>query len=492
MIQGFHMPRPNIICFVTDQHHANHLSCAGNPDVKTPNLDRLAADGLLFTKSYVANPVCSPNRACMFTGQYPKSHGLRENGNSLVPGSLTLPGVLADNGYQTFSSGKLHLAPFGMQADRDVPGYEKAESNEYWNREGSNPMVLPYHGLQDVFFVGGHGHYNFGHHKRELQQKHPGVWEGYTREGAREQCAVPEEVWCAGLNQEYHYNTAIADKTIEFLKARHEEQPFFIWCSFPDPHHPFSPPAPWFDMYDADTIHFDPIPDEGNEGFPEKLASYRSKAKANPDAIRDVIAKNYGMISMVDHNIGRVIEELEEQNLVDNTIIVFFADHGDYMGDHGLLRKALMPYDAEWRVPTIWRIPGQKRTGTTTAMHSTVDLMPTLLDLAGLEIPGEVQGVSQKSVLDGESESARQVAYAEFDTTGSYERVRFIRTDGWMLAYFFGCEFGMMYNMENAPLQQNNVFEHPDYRAKRDELMMTLLKETAAADPWKPEKRCHA
>ena len=125
-------------------------------------------------------------------------------------------------------------------------------------------------------------------------------------------------------------------------------------------------------------------------------------------------------------------------------------------------------------------------------MHSTVDLMPTLLDLAGLEVPGEVQGVSQKSVLDGGSEGARHTAYAEFDTTASAERVRFSRTDEWMLAYFFECEFGMMYNMESDPLQQNNIFEHPDYRAKRNELMMTLLKETAAADPWKPEKRCHA
>lgn len=468
------------------------MGCAGNPDVKTPNLDKLAADGLLFSKSYVANPVCSPNRACMFTGQYPKSHGLRENGNTLVPGSMTLPGVLGNSGYQTFSSGKLHLAPFGMGADKDIPDYEKAESNEYWNREGSSPMSLPYHGLQDVFFVGGHGHYNFGHHKRELQKRHPGVWEGYTRAGAREENSVHEEVWCAGLDEKLHYNTAIADEAIRFLRERDGEKPFFIWCSFPDPHHPFSPPAPWFDMYDPETIRFEPVPDEGGGGFPERLKEYREGRRAQPEAIREVIARNYGMISMVDHNVGRVIEELEEQNLMEDTIIVFFADHGDYMGDHGLLRKALLPYDAEWRVPTIWRIPGQKRTGKTEALHSTVDLMPTLLDLAGVAIPREVQGVSQRSVLAGDEECAREIAYAEFDSTGYDARVRFIRTDRWMLAYFFNMEFGMMYDMENDPLQQSNLFESPEHRAKRDELMLKLLKETAAADPWKPEKRCHA
>ncbi len=482
----------NILCLVTDQHHPDHLGCAGNPDLKTPNIDKLADEGLMFTKSYTANPVCGPNRACMFTGQYPKSHGLRENGNSLPPDSVTLPKVLAAAGYQTFSSGKLHLAPFGIEADRDVPDYEKCESTEYWNRDGTAPMPLPYHGLQEVFYVGGHGHYNFGHHRRELEEKHPGMWKGYTREEARESNYVAEEVFCASVPEQLHYNSAIADKTIEFLKKRDEDKPFFIWCSFPDPHHPFSPPAPWFDMYDPEAIAFEPAPDEGDEIFPGKLRQFRKRHMPEPGALREVVAKTYGMISMVDHNIGRVVSELEDRGLKEDTVIVFLSDHGDYMGDHGMLRKALIPYDGEWRVPTVWRIPGRKNRGKTEALHSTVDLMPTLLDLAGVDIPAEVQGVSQKPVLTGEKKTVRTAAYAEFDDASSDERVRFIRSGKWMLAYFFNCEFGMMYDMDKDPNQQVNLFENPAYREKRNELTKELLKQTAAADPWKPEKRCHA
>ena len=126
------MKKYNIICFVTDQHRADHLGCYGNPDVKTPSLDRLAADGMIFTNSFVANPVCSPNRACMFTGQYPKAHGLRENGNALDPASITLPKVLKMNGYETFSSGKLHIAPFGVNLGDDIPDYWTAEARSIW------------------------------------------------------------------------------------------------------------------------------------------------------------------------------------------------------------------------------------------------------------------------------------------------------------------------------------------------------------------------
>ena len=171
------MNQPNILCFVTDQLRADHLGCAGNPDVKTPHIDALAADGVRFENSYVSNPVCSPNRACLFTGQYPKSNGLRENGNALPEDALTLPRCLQGVGYQTFSSGKLHLAPYGIPPELPTPDSWKAESKELWNAKAA-PFVVPYHGLDQVYFVGGHGHYNFGAHRNSLS---PQVSDGYLR-----------------------------------------------------------------------------------------------------------------------------------------------------------------------------------------------------------------------------------------------------------------------------------------------------------------------
>lgn len=486
------MKNYNVICFVTDQQRADHLGCYGNPDVKTPNIDQLATDGVRFLNSFITNPVCSPNRACMFTGQYPKVHGLRENGNALSADSITLPKVLKENNYETFSSGKLHLAPFGIPLTKDIPTHWKTESLDLWNQDKSL-LRPPYHGIDSLYYVGGHGSYNFGHYKNQLEQSHPETWKGYLRKNAKEDSNIKEEVWCSDIPEELHYNTLIADKTIEFLRERNTSKPFFAWCSFPDPHHPFSPPEPWYSMYKSDNIQVTPIPEESLDGLPDILKECNSNLAVNNNCLPEMIAKNYGMISMVDHNIGRVVNELEKQDILEDTIIVFFSDHGDYMGDHGLMRKAIMPYDGVYKVPTIWRIPGKKKTiGTTSALHSTVDIMPTILELTGVNIPDTVQGVSQAKVLFGEERNARDVVYAEYDETVSSQRLRYIRDDSTMFAYFYGCDYGLLYDMKNDPDQQTNLFYKEEYQQLKNEMIEKLARETVKADSWKPQKVCHA
>ena len=165
--------QPNILCFVTDQQRADHLGCYGNPDIQTPNIDRLAEEGVTFTQSFVANPVCMPNRASMFTGRYPKAHGVRENGNTLAPTETVLPEILRGVGYQTASFGKIHLAPFGMTRDQASAEYECYESREYWEQHNSLP--LPYYGLEHVYLADGHGSYAYGHYKNDLERAHPGT-----------------------------------------------------------------------------------------------------------------------------------------------------------------------------------------------------------------------------------------------------------------------------------------------------------------------------
>ena len=507
------MKRPNVICFVTDQHRADHLGCYGNPDVKTPNLDRLAAEGVRFTNSFVANPVCSPNRACMFTGQYPRAHKLRENGNTLPADAATLPLVLKENGYTTHSSGKLHLAPFGADEHHNLDDHWLSESKALWD-EGRPTLKTPYFGLDSLYFVGGHGDYNFGDHRNSLDAIQQNLGKGYCREHAAEDPGLDEEVWCSDIPEEHHYNTRIADETIRFLKERDQDKPFFSWCSFPDPHHPFSPPEPWYSMYDPKQIKVDPIAAEDNADWPEKLKGYRERMAVNEEALADVIAKNYGMISMVDHNIGRVVAELEEQGILDDTIILFFSDHGDYMGDHGISRKPLLPYDSVYKVPTIYRFPEKIRAGgAVDALHSTVDLMPTILDLAGIafpgivnpealhnaaatpregfEIPAAIQGVSQLPALVG-GEAPREHVYAEFDDARMSERLRYIRTETTMLAYFYGCDYGMLFDLQRDPDQAHNLFYNPECAQLRGAMMEMMSKAQAYADPWDPVKISHA
>jgi arylsulfatase A-like enzyme len=481
--------QPNILCFVTDQQRADHLGCAGNPDLKTPFLDSLAEEGLVFQNSYVSNPVCSPNRACLFTGQFPKAHGLRANGNALPGSAITLPGVLRENGYQTFSSGKLHLAPFGALPEHEVPDAWKAESKVLWN-EGKGALPMPYHGLEKVFYVGGHGHYNFGHHRRALEES---VSNGYLRSHANPDSGLEEEVWCSDVPEERHYNTEIADRMIEFIDQRNPGRPFFGWCSFPDPHHPFSPPEPWYSMYKGADLTVNPAPDEGDEGLPELLKAFKERMRVPEGCLPECIAKNYGMISMVDHQIGRVVEHLKSRGLFENTIIVFLSDHGDYMGDHGLIRKALMPYDGLYRVPTIWRVPeAETAKGYTNALHSSVDLMPTLLDLVDINIPERVQGVSQAPVLRAQLNEVRHHVYAEYDESPPHHRIRFLRDHRYSFAYFSGLDFGMLFDMDADPQQQENLFTSPSHRNTVSHFYELLATSSIEFDSWLPAKISHA
>ena len=236
--------RPNILCIVTDQHRADHLGCYGNPDVQTPNIDRLAREGVRFTESFVTNPVCMPNRATMFTGRVPKAHGLRENGNTLSPDATVLPEVLRQAGYATASIGKIHLAPFGMAHEHADHEYEMYESWRYWDEGGDLP--LPYYALEHVYLVSGHGPGAYGHFRRELDAEAPGLREAWQKQNALESPTGAREAWKCAIPAERHFNTVIADKTIEYLENHDGEKPLKMSRFDPGKMDPASSPTPMF------------------------------------------------------------------------------------------------------------------------------------------------------------------------------------------------------------------------------------------------------
>lgn len=493
--------RPNILCFVTDQHRADHLGCYGNRQVRTPNIDRLASEGVVFTESYVANPVCMPNRATMFTGRYPKAHGLRENGMALSPSEQVMPELLRSAGYQTASVGKIHLAPFDMTTEFASHEYELYESHQWWARSGKLP--LPYYGLEQVSLVDGHGPYAFGDYKRWLDENHPGAYDRLQARNALGKTSGARQCWHASIEEELHYNTFVADRSIDFLRKRDRERPFFLWCSFPDPHHPFSPPKPYCDMYDPAQTDFRPARREGEFAdlppYFEQVylgeigtgGTRGDQRTITDDHYREIIALTYGMVSMVDTNVGRVMDALREQGLVENTIVVFLSDHGDLMGDHWILNKGPFLYRGLVRVPTIWRVPGGANRSSAD-MISTVDLCPTLLDFAGVTAPEGVQGVSYRDAIEGRSERKRDRVYIEYDEHYLHDRLRQIRTRDFALTYYAQSSYGLLFDLRKDPDELHNVWDHPDYHGTRQDLLAELLRLTSRADDWLPEKRVHA
>lgn len=495
--------RPNILCFVTDQHRADHLGCYGDTQIRTPSIDRIAAEGVVLTESYVANPVCMPNRATMFTGRYPKAHGLRENGNTLSPSETVLPEVLRAGGYQTASVGKVHLAPFDIKPEPASGEYELYESHQFWARGGELP--LPYYGLDSVCLVDGHGPYVFGDYKRCLDAHYPGAYEKLQARSAIEPPTGARQCWKSAISEELHYNTFIADRTIEFIQERDRERPFFMWCSFPDPHHPFCPPKPYCDWYDPSGIEFRPA---RRPGEIDDLPSYFGKAyrgemttggthgdmrTITDDHYREILALTYGMVSMVDASIGRIMSALEELSLLNNTIIVFLSDHGDLMGDHWIINKGPFLYRGLVRVPTVWRVPGMPGGRRVSDMVSTVDLCPTLLELAGIEAPAGAQGRSYAGLLSGADDGVgRDSIYIEYDESYISDRLRQIRTPDWALTFYANSEHGLLFDLRNDPDELRNRWDDPACRSAKQELLAELLRHTSQADDWLPEKKAHA
>ncbi len=493
------MPKqPNILCFVTDQQRADHLGCAGNSDLKTPHIDRLASEGMMFNQSYVANPVCMPNRASLFTGMYPSAHGLRENGIPLDPNIPVLPEIMRQHGYTTASFGKLHLQPYG--GDLDWEQSERLESRVSWESGDITTLPKPYYGFEETYFTGRHGPGIFGDYTIDVGQA---VANLLKKEYAAEPPTGAKESWKSAIPADQHYNSRIADATIAFLDAYESDQPFFVWCSFPDPHHPYCPPLPYANMYDPESIAFDPARrKEELDDLPAyfsvaragkaRMAGLQDGAPSDDAEYREIIAHTYGMISHVDHNVGRVMQALETNGHLDNTIVVYLSDHGDLMGDHWLINKGPFLFDGLVRVPTIWRLPGQNKPASPSTMVSAIDFCPTVLDLAGIAIPDSVQGKSYAPVLRGELVEFRDNIYIEFDDTYLDDRLRQIRTPHYVLTQYGHMDAGILYDLDEDPRELRNLWDYPAYTDQRTLLQQQLLRIMMQNMCWLPAKRCHA
>ena len=515
------MSRPNFLIICTDQMRADHMGCAGNPVVRTPNLDALAAGGVHVPRAYVNCPLCMPSRATLFTGMTPRRHGVRTNGIPLAQHTPTMPAALANSGYTTASIGKIHLTNYHVNGDaRDtaVSPEHFPELVEFWNSGAVKKIPTPYFGLQHVDITLGHGMHVGGDYALWLQREHPKEWQRLITEKPQPSALGAEHCGRAILDEAFHHSTYIADRTIAYLQQQRGYQPFFLMSSFPDPHHPYWTPSPWDRMYAPEDV----APPISPDGEFDSLAPFfreiherrlQLSGRGNPTKMslaqrREIIAYTYGMVSLTDKHIGRILDALNASGLAQNTVVLFMSDHGDMMGDHGLLNKGPFHFEGLLRVPMIWSCPGRFTPRSTPELASILDIAPTILDLAGVpqpegpasseapQQPPAWPGRSLVPMLTGASAAVQDSVVVENDEDYLGLRLRTLITRTHKLTTYTAprgpAPFGELFDLVRDPHEVQNLWSDPAHTGLRRELIERLHYRLTETDSALPRRLSHA
>jgi len=415
------MARPNVLLISSDQHNAEILGCMGNPVVRTPHIDSIAADGSVFTQAFTPLPICTPARTSIFTGLACKHHGVYHNINMhyqpgkpcLAPQFVAFPERLAEAGYHTAFVGKLltrHECDrnFGLATCRHVEG---------------KCHFVPSPDMHDEYrrYLAGRGY------PPDVWK----VWEGDPTYAVNNYATSP-------LPEADYIDTFVANLAVEHLGQAPE--PFFAWVSFCTPHNPWDPPKPYDTMYDPAEIpmphrkvgELEAKPPKWVDHVARTIASlpYRSMDPELPGGVdnayarfpeektRRMLAAYYGQVSHLDTQVGRLLDALKTRGLTDNTLVIFLSDHGDYCGNNWAFYKYAGLYDSLIRVPLVVRWPGDARRGQRVEqLVSLVDIAPTILDAAGLDGQTEMDGRSLRPLLEGEPTDWRQEVFVETGAT---------------------------------------------------------------------------
>ena len=515
--------KPNVLLIVTDQQRADHLSCAGNALLRTPNIDALAEGGVRAQRFYAASTTCMSNRATMMTGRLPSLHGVVHNGINLSRDHTTFVELLHASGYATALIGKSHLQSFGYDGPMrrqwvnsndgtpppaallDARKTQRAGedySNEWtpdWRSGKRSSVTTPYYGFEHVELATFHGDQVDGDYAQWLAQRHaaPDSLRGRAHALPAPQYSAPQ-AWRTAMPEALYPSAWVGERGSQWLKdhaSQASEQPFFLKISFPDPHHPFTPPGHFWDMYAPEDV---PLPASFGQpgdsqllkdvhhftqegGSREGYGAYAVSARE----CQETVALTYGMIAMVDEQVGRLTATLRELGLDDNTVVIFTSDHGDMMGDHGIVLKGAMHFDGLTRVPFIWRDPAAKATGRLLDTPcGTLDIAQTILARCGLAPFNGMQGLNLLPWLNESEEPATcerpgviiesEPVVLPHGRTRRY-RLRSLVNERWRLTISNLPELCELYDLEADPLEQHNLWH--EKAAERGQLCAQLLVE---------------
>ncbi len=479
--------RPNILWICSDQQRFDTLGCYGNQYVNTPNIDRLAEEGVLFENCYAQNPVCSPSRSSFLTGRYPHVTGCRQNGQPIHASERLIPKILHDAGYTCGLSGKLHLNP----------------AAPYRFRQSENRIDDGY----DVFFWS-HGH----------APKHPAnqYQQWLTEKGVKYKTDDFADCrWIElGMPEEYHQTTWCVDRAISYIDYCNKfDMPWLFSINFFDPHCPFDPPEKYLKRY-LDDIDSIPLPNyvegelKNKPAYQTELHKYCDQDR-NPNIKelraeeltdqehRYIKAAYWAMVDLIDAQVGRLVEHLKVTGEYDNTIIVYMSDHGEMLGDHGLYYKAMSLYEGAVHVPLIVHYPKLLAPKRCSANMELMHIAPTLLEAAGIVPEVGMQTTSLWKELVNGSEIPPEDTFTEYYNslccTFSDPRHNFstmIRSGNYKLSLCHGSSEGELYDLSTDPHETYNLFSDPAYAEIKTEMLIRLSNKLAWTTDPLPEKIC--
>ncbi len=440
--------RPNILWYCTDQQRFDTIGALGNPHVRTPTLDALVGAGTAFTHAYCQSPICTPSRASFMTGMYPsRVHNCRNGNESFANHPPLISKLVANAGYDCGMVGKFHLQSSGHRTEpRLDDGYR------YWKFS---------HAPRDDWPT--------GHDYAEWVRAQGGDLDELRNSADR----VPTEL---------HQTTWTSECAIEFI-TQDRDEPWMLTLNPYDPHPPFIPPKSYADQFDPNSM---PGPHFRDSDLAQQQAlqsiDFQTKGR-HPDEFdgKKVQALYYAMIAQIDDQFARILDCLDETGQRENTVIIFTSDHGETVGDHGLLYKGCRFYEGLVRVPLIASWPGHFQQGLQSdALVELIDKSATILDVAGVPQPEHMQGKSLLPILHGEASPNHHRDFvrceyydaldAEFvDGDGSYATM--YRNRRYKLSVYHGHNLGELYDLETDPWEFNNLWDDPEHQTLKCKLL---------------------
>ena len=474
--------RLNLLWIMTDQQPVSMVAAYGKAGLKTPHLDRIAAEGMRFDRFHIAAFPCSPSRSCFLTGRYSHNHGVIQNDVPLADSVPALGDILKDAGYATGFAGKWHLSGHMYRNQRGrkpydgVWYYERVPNKakfEYTKVRGGAGEDQPQHGFDQ--WVGGWKHY-----RDYLREAGLGELVAESSVGNHNDLpSGPEGTHIySKLPEEHHMAAFLAGEAEQFLEAQKDSaDPFALVLSFYGPHLPVAPPKPWDEMYPLEEVPLPPNHHDDLEGKPVRQLT-NGRCYKQPEweekQFRDYVRRYWGYCSYIDHQIGRVLAALEASGKAGDTIVLFTSDHGDMLAAHGFVFKlGHCGYDELLRVPFLLRCPGRIEAGSTSdALVSSVDVLPTLLEMMRVPAPETLDGRSFVPLLRGEAEKHREALVCN----SAEHNLTIVSTQWKYVLNWDPRDLDELYDLVADPGEKANLAADPAHAAVVSDLRTKLMQ----------------